>query len=310
MEDAIVRARQRASRQQGLVTWDQMLRHSFAPSTVLDWERRGLLERIAPAVYRFAGAPETWTQRVMAAALDSGGWASHRTAAALENLDGHRGSVIEVVVSRWARSSRHDGYLVHETKDLRGCDLTTRYGIPCTPLPRTLIDLPAVEPMFKAEQALDDACRKHPDVLPAVRARFVQLARQGRNGIGIMRLMLEERPGGYIPPGSTFERMALRWIDGTDIERPEKQLKVTDGDFTAYLDLAWPRLKFGVECDSLAFHFSKAAHTWDRKRRRHLKRLGWEVVEFTYEEVKSGAFLRELRELLVLASQNAVSRAD
>ena len=308
-EDRIRRARSRAAEQHGLLTWDQLLGCGLPPTTVLDWERRGLLERIAPAVYRFAGAPSTWLQRVMRAVLDTGGWASHRTAAALHDLDGHGGSVIEVVVERWRRSSMHDGYKVHETKDLRPVDLTTCYGIPCTSLIRTLLDVPAVEHPFRAEQGLDDACRKDADLLPVLRERFLQVARRGRNGTTVMRGFLNERPGGFIPPGSAFETLALKAIYSAGIEKPVKQFKVEDGDFTAYLDLAWPELLFAMECDSLKHHFSKAAHEWDRRRRRHLKRLGWEVTEWTYDEVKAGTFVPELRKLLVLASRTAVSRA-
>ena len=87
-----------------------------------------------------------------------------------------------------------------------------------------------------------------------------------------------------------------------------KQFKVEDGDFIAYLDLSWPQWKFAMECDSLKHHFSKAEFVWDRRRRRHLKRLGWEVSEWTYDEVKDGSFIPELRQLLVLASRTAVSR--
>jgi hypothetical protein len=297
-----------ASRQHGLITWDELLRCGLPPSTAHDWERNGFLQRIAPSVYRVGGAPNTWNQRVMRAALDSGGWASHRTAAALHTLDGHNGSVIEVVVQRWRRSSKHDGYTVHETKDLRGIDLTMVHGIPCTSLVRTLLDLPAVEHPFRAEQALDDACRKDANLLPVVRERFLQVARRGRNGTTVMRGFLNERPGGHITVGSSFESLALRGIKEAGIETPVKQFKVEDGDFTAFLDLSWPQWKFAMECDSLEHHFSRAEFEWDRRRRRHLKRLGWEVTEWTYDEVKSGAFVPELRQLLVLASRTAVSR--
>src|SRR4051794_16217676 len=189
-DDRIRCARSRAASQHGLITWDQLLVCGLPPSTVLEWERRGLLERVAPGVYRFAGSPETWLQRVVRATLDSGGWASHRTAAALHGLDGHRGSVVEVLVERWKRSSAHAGYTVHEAKDLRGIDLTTKSGIPCTSLVRTVLDLPGVEHPFRAEQGLDDACRRDPNLLALVRERFVQVARRGRNGTTIMRSFL------------------------------------------------------------------------------------------------------------------------
>jgi hypothetical protein len=246
----------------------------------------------------------------MRATLDSGGWASHRTAASLHNLDGHNGSVIEVLVERWKRSSQHDGYKVHETKDLRGIDLSACHGISCTSIVRTLLDLPAVEHPFRAEQALDDAYRKDPNVLPLVRERFLQVARRGRNGTTAMRRLLNERPGGFIATGSDFEKLALRAIAAAGLEMPVKQFRVEDGDFVAFLDLSWPQWKFAMECDSLKHHFTRPAFDWDRRRRRHLKRLRWEVTEWTYDEVKTGAYIPELQTLLVLASRTAASRTD
>jgi hypothetical protein len=297
-----------ASSQHGLVTFQQLRQLGLPSATIARWVATGRLQQVSPSVHRIGGVPETWYQRVMRASLDTAGWASHRTAAALHGLDGHDGRVIEVVVERWKRSSMHDGYVVHETKDLRAVDITTRFGIPCTSLVRTLIDLPAVEHSFRVEQGLDHACRVNPGVLSVVNARFLQVARRGRNGTRVMRRLLGDRTGVYVPPGSTFEKLALSWIDRAGIEPPVKQHKVVDGDFTAFLDIAWPDLLFAMECDSLAFHFSKAAQEWDRKRRRHLKRLGWEVAEYSYDEVKSGAFLRELRQLLVLASRTSHMR--
>src|SRR4051794_8049367 len=94
-----------AARQHGLLSYAQLRQFGIADATIAGWVEQGRLERIAPAVYRLAGAPNTWYQRVMRAVLDSGGWASHRTAGALHNLDGQKGSVIEVVVQRWRRSS-------------------------------------------------------------------------------------------------------------------------------------------------------------------------------------------------------------
>jgi hypothetical protein len=67
----------------------------------------------------------------------------------------------------------------------------------------------------------------------------------------------------------------------------------------AYLDLGWPAIKWGVECDSLAFHSGKKAHESDRARRRRLKQLGWDLVEVTYDDitkqpVETGRQLRAL----------------
>jgi very-short-patch-repair endonuclease len=80
------------------------------------------------------------------------------------------------------------------------------------------------------------------------------------------------------------------------------QYAVRDGDFVAFLDLAWPDIRWAIECDSLAHHSGKRSHEWDRTRRRRLKRLGWDVVEVTYHQVtRDGkAMASELRELYEL----------
>ena len=49
---------------------------------------------------------------------------------------------------------------MHESRTLRGVDLDEVDGIPCTSVPRTILDLPAVAHPFLVGQALDDACRR------------------------------------------------------------------------------------------------------------------------------------------------------
>src|SRR4051794_11684937 len=87
----------RAARQHGLVSRQQLCQLGVPDTVIARWVAQARLERLAPEVYRIAGCPETWKQRVMAATLDSHGWASHRTSAALRRLDGHPCAQIEVV---------------------------------------------------------------------------------------------------------------------------------------------------------------------------------------------------------------------
>jgi hypothetical protein len=94
----------------------------------------------------------------------------------------------------------------------------------------------------------------------------------------------------------------MRLLRSVGVPDPVPQHQVRDGDFVAYLDLAWPDIMWLVECDSLAHHFGKAPHEWDRRRRRRLKRLGWDGVEVTYDDVtkrasQTAAELRELYEI-------------
>jgi hypothetical protein len=262
------------------------------------WAELGRLVRQAPGVYVVAGAPDTWHQRVSVATGSAAGWASHRTAAAIWDLDGFPPRHVEVLVphGRWRR--RGD-WIVHETRNLRGVDLDEVDGIPCTSVARTLLDSIAVAHPFVVGLALDHACRRWPRMLEVVVQRHLELPRRGRRGSRIMSEMLDERLGRGRFTDSGFETRALRLVSSIGLPEPVLQHTVRDGDFVAHLDLAWPTIKWAIECDSLAHHSGKRAHEWDRQRRRRLKQLGWDIVEVTYDDVTkrtddTGAELRAL----------------
>ena len=121
-----------------------------------------------------------------------------------------------------------------------------------------------------------------------------------------MSELLDERIGRSRYTDSGFEASVLRLVRSIGLPEPALQHTVRDGDFVAHLDLAWPTIKWAVECDSLAHHSGKRAHEWDRQRRRHLKRLGWDIVEVTYDDI---TLRRDAtgRELLALHRQRAHS---
>lgn len=298
MDAAWVRLTNHARPRHATITWRAAAGLDIPGSTVTSWVEAGRLLRPAPGVLVVAGAPETWRQRVAIAAASGGGWASHRAAATLWGLDGFPPRQIEVLTLHGRRHKR-TAWIVHETRTIRGVDLGEIDGIPCTSVVRTLLDLAAVAHPFLVGQALDHACRQWPGTLEAVDLRHLELARRGRRGSRLMRELLDERVGRGRHRGSGFETKALRLVRSMGLPEPVLQLEVRDGDFLAFLDMAWPDIKWFVECDSLSNHFGKRAHEWDRARRRHLKRLGWDCAEVTYDQVtKDGpATGRELRDL-------------
>jgi hypothetical protein len=195
-----------ARAQYGLLTRDQLRTAGASPQAIGRAVAAGHLVEHRPGVYRLPGTPRSWDQDVMAACLSiPGSLASHRTSAALRRLDGFRPGVIEVVVERWTRRRRSPLFIVHESKDLRPVDADVVRGIPCTSLVRTLVDLPAVAPEFRARQAIDHAARNDRAILERVRDRHLEVARRGRNGTRVLRAILEDRLGGDALPGSWFE---------------------------------------------------------------------------------------------------------
>lgn len=270
------------------------------PYRLAKWAAAGRLVRMAPGTYLVAGLPDSWRRRVRIATGSSAAWRSHRTAAAIDELDGFAGRTIEVVTPRGLRRRRR-AWTVHESRTHRGVDLAEVDGIPVTSVPRTILDLPAVAHPYAIGKALDHACRRWPETLDLVVQRHLELPRRGRRGARMMSAMLAERLGLPGLGDSDFETAAVRLVRSIGLPDPVLQHQVRDGDFVAYLDLAWPDIRWLVECDSLDKHSGKGPHEWDRTRRRRLKRLGWETSEVTYDDVtkrsqRTGADLRELYE--------------
>lgn len=287
-----------ARTRESIVAWPEAVQLGVPPHRLQTWQRSGRIRRVAPQAYAVAGAPDSWRQRVRVATSSGAAWASHRTAAALDELNGFDGRTIEVITERGRRRKR-SAWKVHESRTLRATDLSVIGGLPATSTVRTILDLPAVAPPFLVAKALDDACRRAPHMLGAVVRRHNELPRRGRPGAVLMSAMLGERLGEPVGDDD-FETLAIRLVRSIGLPDPVPQFQVRDGDgFVAHLDLAWPDIRWWVECDGLSSHSGKAAHEWDRRRRRRLKRLGWDGVEITYDDVtrRPEACARDLLDL-------------
>ena len=107
--------------------------------------RSGLLEQVAPAVYRWSGSPVTWDQRALLACWTAGPDAllSHRAAALRWGLDGVGAAPFEVLTDRWTRRGTGSA-LVHEAHDIITADRSVVGPTPITSPLRTVLDLAAV----------------------------------------------------------------------------------------------------------------------------------------------------------------------
>ena len=274
-------------RQFGLLTRDQ-LEARVSPSTITRWVARGTLIPVRRRVYRVAGFPDAWLSSVLSVVLSCGTStaASHRAAGRLHRQDGIRFGGVELT-SRAGRRAKTPGAVVHETFDLREGDLTEVSGVPCTTVVRTLIDLGAVVRPETVEQALDDALRRGLCTLQQLEDRFNELARPGRNGIGVLRPFLEERLGKDLSPSTGFEQRMIRIVRAAGLPEPARQHRVElPGGGHAFLDLAWPEVSFAIECDDLATHFASRRLRADDQRQNEIILLGWTLLRFTFHDVR------------------------
>ena len=122
--------------------------------------RSGLWVPVHDGVYRIGGAPVTWRGGILAACLAGGRECvgSHRSAAAVWDVDGGARELREIVCRRWRRASE-PGLIVHETKALDGRDVMVVDAIPVTTIERTLLDLGAVVHPLVVERAVETALR-------------------------------------------------------------------------------------------------------------------------------------------------------
>ena len=251
----------------------------------------GRVRRLGDGACAFAGTPLAWRGELLAAVWAGGqrGRATHRSAAALLGLPGGRRDLIEITCVRWRRV-RHDGVVPHETKAFDPVDHTVVDGIPCTTCARTLIDLGAVVSPAVVEFALDHAVRKELATIGELQRTLKRVAARGRNGVGVLRELLDKRTPGRASE-SIAERRMVRMLVGSGLPEPTLQHEIWDGSrFVARVDAAYPQWKIAVEYESFEHHMGRAAHLRDNRRLNAIQRLGWRYIAVTNADLQQGCF--------------------
>jgi hypothetical protein len=286
-----------AATQYGIFTRMQARRCGLSDRQLQYRVRNGVLEQLARHVYRVRGSELTWHQRLLAACFVGGEkcLASHRAAAELHGFDAVRRGLIEVTVPRGTRRLNVDA-IVHESLDLAPDDYMRVGPIPVTSPARTLIDLGAVARWERVEEAFDGAERDELTERFRVVRRHAQVRRQGRNGVGPMAVVLQNRV--VVPPKYVIERRFVRLLENAGLPLPKLQYEVElPNGRKAYLDAAYPALMLGWELDGHGAHATRRQRAADNARASVLADLGWDLRRFTYEQVMdaSGTVVRTVR---------------
>lgn len=244
---------------------------------------RGEWLREQPGVFRHAAVPRTWESELLGACLGTGGVVSHRCASILWGLEPIRRAKPEISVP--IRTNRRvDRVIVHRSKQWDRVDATSIRGIPVTGLNRTLIDCGAVVTLRTLERMAESAIRKGLTSWPALYTSLVRHSRQGRDGCGRLRSLLEIRLDNGTVPLSDFSRIVCNLLTDHDIEPPELEYRIvnSDGAFIMQTDLAWPRKRKAWELDGLAFHFGRLERERDNRKRNRAKAEGWNIQEILW----------------------------
>jgi very-short-patch-repair endonuclease len=279
-----------AEQQHGIVTMQQALDLGISRESVRHRVSERRLHPVHPAVYRVAGSPETWRGNLLAACLAAPGpgVASHRSAAKLWHLPGASERLVEITCRRWRRVQR-SGLVVHESGAVDAADVTLLDAVPCMTVERTLLSLGAVASAAVVEMAVDAALRRELTTLDGLHRLLRRLGRPGRDGVGVLRRVVERHSAEAGMTESVMETRLKQLLRRHGLAVPKFQYEVRAGHrFVARVDAAYPEHRIAIEYDSYEHHTGRAAHVRDSRRRNALVGMGWYVISVTAADIACG----------------------
>jgi very-short-patch-repair endonuclease len=285
-KDVLLRITAMASHHHGAFTRKMALDAGATPSMLDRRARTGEWQRPYEGVYVIAGSAASWERAVVTAVFSSGAGAvaSHATAAHLWDI-GARPRSIEVSSSLKGRPDRQ--HVIHRSTDLDQQDATERHGIPITTVARTLVDIGVPWGEATASRALDEAQRKTLTDLRTVAGVLHRVARKGRRGVGVMRVVLEDRLGWAGITQSQLEDEFLRILRTAGVELPTSQVRIIrrGGRTVARVDFVYLELRLIIELDGERYHTDRGTFRSDRRRQNELIQEGYRVLRFTAWDV-------------------------
>ena len=275
----------RMERQHGVMHLDGFGALGLGPRGVQKRAAGGRLHRVHQCVYSLVAPSQLGTRGWwMAAVLACGPDAvlSHRSAAALWDIRGGGATTVDVSLpGRQVRS--HRGIRVHRSASLDPADSTTRHGIPCTTVARTLLDRAATVTEDELRRDLDEA--EHLRLLDHAEVEALLARANGHRGVGKLRRLIAARAEPALTSTDIEDRMLALCIRA-GLPRPLVNAAVVLGTGETYRpDFYWPDRGLVVETDGRAAHLNQHAFENDRRRDQHLRRAGYETLRFTWRQL-------------------------
>lgn len=278
-------SRQACDRQHNVLARPQLLALGMTDDMIEYRIECGLWRRPHLGVYAVAGAADRRLQALAAACLAA--WpdavVSHTSAAALWQFESISSEGIEITVP-YGRLPMIDGVRVHRTRRLTREDRTLFKNVPITTPIRTLIDIAGVLDADPFERAADDGHRRRMFTHASLRRRVDELCGTGRAGSRMLKRLLVERDPAASLAGSSLERRFHMLLRVAGIALPVSQYDVPG--LIARVDFAYPDIKVAIEIDGYRWHTGRAKFDADRRRRRKLRAARWDVLEFTWTDIR------------------------
>lgn len=279
-----------------VLTTEQLVAAGLSKERIARLLRKGILVSLRRGTYApasivtgiSADARRAEALRVAAicARSSTGLIASHRSAAVMHGLDTLEPSTSRVVTltqplrGSGSRSGYKDARVY--SADVPEEHVTTRFGVACTSVARTVVDLARCGTLDAGVVVADSALRMKltgPGELAAVLE-----ACDHWPGTATARRAIEFGDG---RAESALESIARVAFDRHGLEAPEPQVWLGgDGLRVGRVDFYWPRHRTIAEADGNAkYRGSRRNVTWQLMRDTRLRDAGFEVVHFTWAEI-------------------------
>jgi very-short-patch-repair endonuclease len=279
-----------AAEQEGLVTTAQLRAAGLRDDVISRWVDAGRLHPVQRTVFAFGHRAMGPRARLRAVVLACGPGTviSHRSAAWLLGLRKNNPVVVDVMCPGQA-GRKVDGIRVHIVRYPAPSEVRAAYGIPCTTVARTLVDLAGSNGIEKLREAFEMAATRRVLDIAAVDAVLANGPR--RRGAPALRLVLDEwRPvaetAKYSTIRSLFEAKLLPLVAAANLPIPNVNARVRTAERILEVDLLWPDQRLVLEADSRKHHAIEVAFEEDHKRTRELTAANYEVLRVTWREAE------------------------
>jgi very-short-patch-repair endonuclease len=213
---------------------------------------------------------------------------SHRSAATLLGLRKVAPVVIDLIPSE-QQGRQIEGIKVHRVPFPGPGEVRLVYGIPCTTVARTIVDLAGSHGIEKLRETVEMAATLK--VLDVAAVDDVLANGPKRRGAPALRTVLDEwRPvaetAKYSTVRSLFEAKLLPLIVAAGLPIPQVNARVRTAERILEVDLLWPAQRFVVEADSRRHHAIEVAFERDHRRDRELLGANYGFLRVSWREVE------------------------
>ena len=268
---------------------------SVAQAASLDLSRRqlnaaaanGILDRMHPAVFRFTSTTTGPATRIWGAVLQAGPLAvvSHESCLFLQRVPAVPFQPV-VTLPADGRGS-HRGFRAHRLGDLRPEQVVEVDGLRTTTLERALVDVTSVFSRVRIEWLVDRlTITDRRTSIGGIGRVLRQVNRRGREHIGVLQDVLDQRRPGRPAPRSRLETTVDALLATTGLPRPRHEFPLPSAaPGEGLVDRAWPEAKLILEVDGRVWHARERAMAQDRRRDRIAAAQGWLTLRVLDEEV-------------------------